>query len=65
MPCRDIKAVDIGTKCFVEESTDHHSGFYEIEAGQTVTIEENKQMTNWNNLLIDGTLIIDGDLILK
>ncbi len=65
MPCRDIKAVDIGTKCFVEESTDHHSGFYEIEAGQTVTIEENKQMTNWNNLSINGTIIIDGDLILK
>jgi len=65
MPCRDIKAVDIGSKCFVEDSTDHHSGFYEIEAGQTVTIEENKQMTNWNNLLIDGTLIIEGDLILK
>lgn len=65
MPCRDIKAVDIGTKCFVEDSTDHHSGFYEIEVGQTVTIEENKQMTNWNNLLIDGTLIIEGDLILK
>ncbi len=65
MPCREIKAVDIGTKCFVEESTDHHSGFYEIEAGQTVTIEENKQMTNWNNLSINGTIIIDGDLILK
>jgi len=65
MPCKDIKAVDIGTKCFVEDSTDHHSGFYEIEAGQTVTIEENKQMTNWNNLSIIGTLIIDGDLILK
>ena len=65
MPCRDIKAFDIGTKCFVEDSTDHHSGFYEIEVGQTVTIEENKQMTNWNNLLIDGTLIIEGDLILK
>jgi len=65
MPCRDIKAVDIGSKCFVEDSTDHHSGFYKIEAGQTVTIEENKQMTNWNNLLIDGTLIIEGDLILK
>jgi len=65
MPCKDIKAVDIGTKCFVEDSTDHHSGFYEIEVGQTVTIEENKQMTNWNKLIIDGTLILNGQIILK
>ncbi len=65
MPCREIKAVDIGTKCFVEESTDHHSGFYEIEVGQTVTIEDKKQMTNWNGLDQFGTLIINGDLILK
>ena len=49
----------------VDSFTDHHSGFYKIEAPDTVTVEENKQMTNWNRLEIDGTLIIDGELILK
>ena len=44
---------------------DHHSGFKQIDTGQTVTIETNKQMTNWNKLTNNGTLIIDGDLILK
>ena len=49
----------------VDAFTDHHSGYYKIESPDTVTIEENKQMTNWNRLEIDGTLIIDGELILK
>jgi len=44
---------------------DYHSGYSKINSGDTVTIEENKQMTNWNRLEIDGTLIIDGELILK
>ncbi len=47
------------------QDTDQHSGFYEIELDDELTIEENKQMTNWNNLSINGTIIIDGDLILK
>jgi len=49
----------------VDAFTDHQSGYYKIEAADTVTVEENKQMTNWNRLEIDGTLIIDGQLILK
>jgi len=49
----------------VDSFTDHHSGYSKIEATDTVTVEENKQMTNWNRLEIDGTLIIDGELILK
>ena len=44
---------------------DYHSGYSKINSGDTVTIEENKQMTNWNKLEIDGTLIIEGELILK
>jgi len=47
------------------EGTDHHSGFKEIETGQTVEIKENKQMTNWNKLTNNGTLDINGDLILR
>lgn len=47
------------------KGTDQHSGFKTIETGETVTIEENKQMTNWNKLTNNGTLKIDGDLILR
>lgn len=47
------------------EGTDHHSGFKNIETGQTVTIKEDKQMTNWNKLTNNGTLDINGDLILR
>ena len=47
------------------EGTDHQSGFKTIDAGETYTIKENKQMTNWNKLTNNGTLKIDGDLILR
>jgi hypothetical protein len=43
--------------------TDHHSGWYDIQTGQSVTIAERKQMTTWGTLILDGTLIIDGQLI--
>jgi hypothetical protein len=43
--------------------TDHHSGYYYIPAALTVTVAENKQMTTWGILDIDGALIIDGQLI--
>jgi hypothetical protein len=49
----------------VDSISDHHSGYSKIESTDTVTVQENKQMTNWNKLEIDGTLIIDGELILK
>jgi len=49
----------------ITEGTDHHSGFKTINSGQTVTIKENKQMTNWNKLTNNGTLDINGDLILR
>jgi hypothetical protein len=49
----------------ITEGTDHHSGFKTINTGQTVTIKENKQMTNWNKLTNNGTLDINGDLILR
>jgi len=45
--------------------TDHHSGFYKIEAPDTVTIEDRKQMTNWGGLIVDGTLNVDGQLIIE
>ena len=47
------------------QDTDQHSGFFVIELDEEITIEQNKQMTNWDKLIIDGTIIIDGDLILK
>ena len=47
------------------EGTDHHSGFKKIDTGETFTIKENKQMTNWNKLTNNGTLKINGDLILR
>lgn len=42
---------------------DHHSGFYYIPTGVTVTISENKQSVVFGMLDIDGLLIIDGQLI--
>ena len=49
----------------ITEGTDHHSGFKTINTGQTVEIKTNKQMTNWNKLTNNGTLDINGDLILR
>lgn len=45
-------------------STDHHSGFKKITADQTIVIEENKQSITFGAMTLDGTLIIDGELIL-
>ncbi len=44
---------------------DYHSGYYCIEFGEEITIQENKQMTNWGGLKIDGILNIDGQLIIE
>tara|TARA_R110002153_G_scaffold51452_1_gene144668 strand:- start:151 stop:735 length:585 start_codon:yes stop_codon:yes gene_type:complete len=49
----------------ITEGTDHHSGFKTINTGQTVEIKTNKQMTNFNKLTNNGTLDINGDLILR
>lgn len=46
-------------------NTDHHSGFYLIESGETIEVERNKQMTSWGGLLVDGILEIDGQLIIE
>jgi hypothetical protein len=45
--------------------TDHHNGFYNIQFGQVVEIKENKQMVNFNMLTLDGTLTVNGQLILR
>jgi hypothetical protein len=44
---------------------DHHSGFKQIDAEQTVTIETNKQMTVWGDFKLDGILNINGELIIE
>ena len=49
----------------VESVTDFHNGFYRIESNEEYTIEENKQMVNFNKLSLYGTLNINGQLILK
>lgn len=46
-------------------STDHHSGYNEIISSENITIESRKQMINYGGLKVDGTLNIQGDLILK
>ena len=49
----------------VSDVTDHHSGFYLINEFEEITIKENKQMTNFNKLTNNGTLRIEGNLILR
>ena len=49
----------------VEAVTDFHNGFYNIEADETFTIEQNKQMVNFNKLTLKGTLNINGQMIFK
>jgi|TARA_Y100000310_G_scaffold328330_1_gene396311 hypothetical protein len=44
---------------------DWHNGYYKIESSEEVTVENNKQMSNFNNLENKGVLIIKGELILK
>ncbi len=48
-----------------QSSDDYHSGYNTITAFQTIRIAQRKQMINYGGLTIAGTLIIDGDLILK
>lgn len=44
---------------------DYHSGYQVIREGKEITIDEYKQMINYDELIIDGELNIDGDLILR
>lgn len=48
-----------------EEATDYHSGFKTIDVDETYTIQVNKQMANFTLLDNEGTLNIEGDLILE
>ena len=45
-------------------STDHHAGWHEIIAGQTVEIVDRKQMRISGPITITGTVIINGILVL-
>lgn len=44
---------------------DHHSGWFEIVVAQTVNIAARKQMVVFGTFVMDGTLNIDGQLILE
>jgi hypothetical protein len=47
------------------QGTDHHSGWKKILDGQTVLVAENKQMVVFGTLENDGSLHVDGELILE
>lgn len=44
---------------------DHHSSWAIITVGQTVTITANKQSVVFGDFVMDGTLLLEGDLILE
>ena len=46
-------------------STDHHNGYTEILASETITVVNRKQMTTHGGLTISGGIILNGSLILK
>lgn len=46
-----------------DSGRDHHCGYSAIVAGRTVFISENKQSLTFGDLVIEGILIIEGDLI--
>lgn len=46
-------------------STDHHSGWYFIPALSLVTLLLNKQMAVYGPIDIEGSLIIEGQLIME
>lgn len=43
----------------------HHAGYFNVGSSQTVTVDTEKQMTVFFQLVTDGELIIDGQLILE
>ena len=49
----------------VNNDLDHHSGVNNIKIDETVVVSKDKQMTNWNKLTNNGTLTVEGDLILR
>lgn len=45
--------------------TDHHNGYTEIIASETITVVNRKQMTTHGGLTVHGALILNGSLVLK
>jgi hypothetical protein len=48
-----------------EGGEDNHSGYYYIPVSTLVTVSENKQSITYGILGLDGTLVIDGQLIME
>lgn len=44
-------------------SSDWHCGWYQILPSATITIFANRQSATFGTLLLDGTLIVDGQLL--
>lgn len=44
---------------------DFHSGYFEILIGQVVLISARKQMSVFGTFLLDGTIFVEGQLILE
>lgn len=49
----------------VTEIEDYHCGWREIVIGQEVTVVERKQMAVFQGLILDGTILVEGELILE
>lgn len=46
-------------------ATDHHSGYYYVAPATTLTVAEYKQSICYGVMTVDGSLVVDGQLILE
>lgn len=49
----------------IENSKDHHSGWDEILPATVVVVKERKQMVVFDELKLDGSLFVDGKLVIE
>lgn len=47
-----------------EEGTDHHAGWYDIQASEEVIVESRKQMRINGTITITGCLVVDGQAVI-
>jgi hypothetical protein len=44
-------------------SSDFQSGYYFVPSSTSIEIQENKQSTTWGMLDVEGTILVEGQLI--
>lgn len=49
----------------VPTTNDIHSGLYDIQSTDTITVEARKQMVIFEELILDGTLVVNGKLYVR